>query len=53
MPHLQQCRGFRCQALSPNQLPRGRLGFGTNRCYRRLNKPFPDVLVRLAPFRAR
>ena len=53
MPHLQQCPGFRCQAPSPNQFPPGCPGFGTHPCYRRLNEPFPDVLLRLAPFRAR
>ena len=53
MPHLQQCRGFRCQAPSPNQFPPGRPGFCTHRCYRCFNEPFPDVLVRLALFRAR
>ena len=53
MLHLQQCRGFRCQARSPNQFPPGQPGCGTHGYYRRLNEPFPDVLVRLAPFLAR
>ena len=53
MPHLQQCRGLRCRAPSPNQFAPGRPGFGTHRCYRRLNEPFPDVLVHLPPSRTR
>ena len=30
-----------------------RLGFGTHRCYRHLNEPFPNALVHRAPFRVR
>ena len=53
MPHLLQYGGFSCQAPSPNQFPPRHPGFGTHRCYHRLNEPLPDVLVRLAPFWAR
>ena len=53
MLHLLQYQGFRCQALSPIQVPLGRPGFGTHHEYHLLNEPFPDVLVCLTTLRAR
>ena len=51
-PYQTQFPGFQCHPPSLNQFPLGRPGFGTHRCYNRLNELVPEGLIHPALFQA-